>query len=532
MASKDLPLEMLPPDAAAFAGGDDGVVVADPEGPAQWDDRGRPRWTVVLAAACVLGLVVAGVIAAAPWSGEESSTPTTTIAPSPSTTGPATTIPARTSGPEAATGFVVGPDQRLALGVVEGRTPSPLSDEFAVWATSDATRYSGVGSPVGRWVIIVSATSEGGWEDTWYGASRTEVNGAPALRDVAPDGVVRMAYSTFGGQRVIGSWYGLSDEEEAAVLRVTYVDPALAGTPDPMISLGDLTSRNGVLGDLTVRLHAPLGYGGLTDELFGPTLTRTGWFVSDTGGWVDVTSHPRSAAAGFAIELFLDVPEAVEELSLVEQRTLDELARNGRVARVRTIRDGPRVGSVVWTEGDRLVVVSGYNVELGRLIEIAGSVENTTPTEWTDVRAAASRDELDPFAGAVPMPPPVTITAVTMDGDADFDVRVAVQEGTISVSRFNSGFGATLPDNATAGMPSIGVWARSSHYVIVATIHDRFEGATLEVKLDDSRALLVPLEAVDGSSLLAVAVSVESLGPGTIHLRDAQGGGLSWEPFG
>jgi hypothetical protein len=203
-------IEFLVPDERAFGGADglggDGDVFvgfdddrwADPD-----DDEPSSRWLPALAGIAVVGLLVSGVLAAAPWSADSSASPPPTSVPSTSLSAPTTIVaPAplttATVAPldPARTGWLLDPVPAdltpafFARGDDRDNSVDALGDASAwgeVWAEPGATRTSG------RW-FSVTLEPFASWDPATPEWFRVDVAGRAGHATVEPDGVVALSY--------------------------------------------------------------------------------------------------------------------------------------------------------------------------------------------------------------------------------------------------------------------------------------------------------------------------------------------------
>ncbi len=146
-ASDDPMVELLEPNVRAFGGnvGEHDLVVVDDDvfghDADSSDEAPRPRWLTVAAVLGVLALLVGGVVAASPWSGDATApttTPPTTVADS------GTTQP--TIGLPGAPGLVIDPppsDFELRSAISDVGIVGDDAGWGEVWAEPGATRTSG-----------------------------------------------------------------------------------------------------------------------------------------------------------------------------------------------------------------------------------------------------------------------------------------------------------------------------------------------------------------------------------------------------
>ena len=199
-------IEFLPPDEHAF-GGADGTTFHGLDDEPDWgadpdDDTPRSRWATLVAALTVVGLLTAGVVAAAPWAGDDSATAPTTV-PTTLPVAPPTTSDRGTDGRDTVTtapapidptvrGWLLDPPvagQRLVALADPGQFVDPLPLGWGeVWASPDATRTTG------RWISITVLEDRGREPFDPVDAAAIPVDdaGRPARAVFARDGVLQL----------------------------------------------------------------------------------------------------------------------------------------------------------------------------------------------------------------------------------------------------------------------------------------------------------------------------------------------------
>jgi hypothetical protein len=153
-------IEFLAPDDTAFGwSGGSGVVTDDDWSGSEFaDEPPRSRWTSLIAVMAVLGVLTAGIVAAAPWNGGEELTAPTTV---PTTALPPTTAPrtpetsAPTDPPADSTPTWIGYGfENPPTGWLDERVdgPTAVGGVGAVWADADADQQRG------RWLSVTSSS--------------------------------------------------------------------------------------------------------------------------------------------------------------------------------------------------------------------------------------------------------------------------------------------------------------------------------------------------------------------------------------
>lgn len=199
-------IEFLPPDERAFGPVDDHTFSGVDEGDWAADDDadGAPRspWATVLAGLAVVAILAVGVVAAAPWAGDDAATAPATTVPSNSTPATSATPPSERAGTGATAdgasptadpaerGWILDPvptGMRPVQFVGRDRGLDEGSGWGEVWVAPGATRTSG------RWfsLTMLPFRSLDPGTPTWF---PVDVAGRAGLADVGPDGVLTLAW--------------------------------------------------------------------------------------------------------------------------------------------------------------------------------------------------------------------------------------------------------------------------------------------------------------------------------------------------
>ena len=440
-------IEFLTPDERAFGptdGGDGGLgatfVGFDGD---QWADQpdstARSSWVGAMAGVAVTALLVGGVLAAAPWSGDDASAGPTTVVLQ-ATTVPLPTLRTGTATPVDAsrTGWLLDPVPVGLRPRYFARAEDLGGDGSAwgeVWASPGATRVSG------RWfslTLLPFREFSPGRPERWF---PVDVAGRPGHARVAADGVVSLTYDAgaIDSSRLVSiDAYGMGLEQMTALAdSIAIVDDRPQLVDDrPEFTRPEL--RNGLdrivaaATDMELTTSAILGGTQRTRALYsGPGQTDVALIQEQT---LDVAAAGGNVAALIALA-FTPVPLAdgwgpkggfAGEDLVVGYRTIDEFGLT--LAR--------------WVEGETEVSLLTTG-DLGDLLELLRNVELASAEDWA--AAEQSIDTTSPAPEARPRTPPgITVDAgVLVDGtnwsvtywhsSDEWDVRVG--SGTFSAPR-------------------------------------------------------------------------------------------------
>lgn len=386
-------IEFVAPRSDAF-GSDDGAEFVGVDGfddDAFDDEEPHSPWLTGLAALAVAGLLAAGVIAAAPWDGDDASPPATTQATTPPTTAPAAPgaleaddplLPSSLERPPGwlPTGDGAGFD---VAGATSSTGSGSAGDAFAFWATEGATRTSG------RWLAIDEIPTD--YAELRRDGTVIDVSRAdgtwPALLTTSDDGVVELAVARTDP---LLPWfaltgYGWSLDELLVLAAGVEVAPDSISYRDALIADGGL---------LTELVEA---HNGTTDWDPGATVTGNGrsftWLGSNrTGTQAAVVVSAVATPSLFIAQFMVRVPIEDTALRRAERDAINDLARAGRqVSLFRTARD-PSVIGAAWYDGGGNEVMVVSNGRTGELLDLVASLEQASPDEW----ATAMADEGTP----------------------------------------------------------------------------------------------------------------------------------------
>lgn len=356
-------IEFLPPREGAFGSAEEVDFVGfDGDGDVGFDDEPpRSRWLTVLAVVGVTGLLAGGVIAAAPWDGEEVATPPTTV-PAPTTTVPRATT---TVAPEPTlpSGYDTNPPGMLLAGPSSFQLASARSnqgylsggDPLEVWMSPDAARANG------RWVVIDSREQMGDFQTLREGAVRIDVGGRRALMSVASDGVVEVTLPPTDGVEFAITTFGLELTEIARIAGTVTIDAR-------GIDHGDLLDPGGPFDGLerraaeNIEWYPWVGMVGMPDAW-------SSFVDAAAGEWVQVTVDQPTPTERLLADLVAAVPVDVAALDP------DELA--GLAALTDRVADP---STIVVATDSRETAYSVVRFELpdGQLVTVS------SPTDLTD----------------------------------------------------------------------------------------------------------------------------------------------------
>jgi hypothetical protein len=380
-------IEFVAPRSDAF-GSDDAAEFVGVDGfddDAFDDEPPHSPWLTGLAALAVAGLLAGGVIAAAPWNGEDAAPPTTSEAPTPPTTpraapGERTDDPLLPASLERPPGWLpVGDGAGFAVaGATSAIGDAPTGDAFAFWTTEGATRTSG------RWLAIDEIPT--GYAELRRDASVIDVVRAdgswPAVLTTSDDGVVELSVAR---PDPLQPWFALTGfgwslAELLELAAGMDVAPGSIGYQDALVVDG------GLLAGLVE------AYNGTTDWDPGATVTGRGraftWLGSDrTGSQAAIVVSALATPALFISQFVVRVPIADRELRRAERDAINDLAGSGRaVSLFRVARDSRLIGAA-WYDGGGNEVMVVTNARPGELLDLVASLEPAPPADWAEAMA-------------------------------------------------------------------------------------------------------------------------------------------------
>jgi hypothetical protein len=367
-------IEFLPPRDGAF-GESEGADFVGFDG---FDDGGfddeppRSRWLTVLAVLGVTSLLAAGVIAAAPWDGDEVTAPPTTV-PSTTTTTPAPSATVEPRLPVGARadvpGLLISGPSSFQLAGAQTVGADGAADPTEVWMSPDATRTSG------RWVVVHATRSRGTSQVLRRDAVRTEVGGRPALVTSTPDGTVVIEVGGSDDQTFLVAGFGMTLDVLARIVATVTVGPA-------GIDLGDLAAPGGAFDGLE-----RIASGGVAWWPGSPSSTPTqAWsYFVDVGGAQTIQASVSDAddISRLFDDLVLNAPVDLAAIDPAVSSAMFELqAAKGPVELFTNVFSDLAVLRFPLTDG-RVVTVVGDG-DVAEFVALAGQLELATGDEWTD----------------------------------------------------------------------------------------------------------------------------------------------------
>ncbi len=356
-------IEFLPPRDDAFGPADaDDFVGFDGDDAGFDDEPPRSRWLTLLAGLAVVGLLAVGVIAAAPWAGDEAATAPSTTEPAPTTTvdrRPASiTVPTEPTLPSDV------PTEPAGWIPVDGSRWAP-NYVFSFGEEADAFAWNGfrsgavlytsrdeVGRTSGRWIAVVPSQPGMDTAQLRAGGVETTAGDRRVVVSSAPDGVVRVE---------VAPWTTAATSPRGPAVTITAfgIDLAAMLSVAATVELDwDSTGVGARVADVT----ASLGPGGPLDGLepvpvndlaINPWAEHLGTSLS----WTDVVDTRGGQWAGVRLYRPDPVGAVVQRLLLVRVADLHaELFRERH--RFLDLGDGALPGQMV---GHLLVADAGHD---------------------------------------------------------------------------------------------------------------------------------------------------------------------------
>lgn len=399
-------IEFLPPREDAFGERDVADFVGVDGGDAGWDDDEPPRsrWLTAVATVGVLGLLVGGVVAAAPWSGDDQATPPTPPSTTPTSTTPATATTVDTSDdtlPEwmddGIPGYVLPENVGLELGYAVSY-PGQMwtGDVIDVWGTPDAARDAGT------WLAVDSMSSDGDFLSLFPDATRIEVDDTTMLVRTDVDGVTHLVVDPPARTRfeLVSRGIGLdrllavAAGVDAGRSRIKY-DPGLVASDGSLEGLAFLT---------TTQLVTGYGMVGVMPSATASYLDRS------DGTSVEVTLSQVDLAAQPVIDLLIGRPLDPVTLGPEAQAALEQLRDRGLDPEVResTGAEGIDGGvhAVIWKSPDGSTVSVSGTGDLDELVVHAARATLAPAATWRDLVRRSAQGGLDVYDGG-----PTTVLA-------------------------------------------------------------------------------------------------------------------------
>ena len=503
-------IEFLPPREGAFGSGEQVDFVGfDGDDDRGFDDEPpRSRWLTILAVVGVTALLAGGVIAAAPWDGEEVATPPTTV-PAPTTTTPR---PTTTVAPEPTLppGYDTSPPGMLLAGSSSFQLAGAQSDQgyfsvgdpLEVWMSPDAARASG------RWVVIDSREQMGDFQTLREGAVRIDVGGRQALMTVATDGVVEVTLPPTDGVAFAITTFGLELTEIARIAATIAIDAR-------GIDHGDLLDPGGPFDGLELRAAENIdwypwgGVVGMPDAW--------SYFVDPaTGLWVQVTVDRPTLTERLLADLVAAVPVDVVALDPDELAVLAALT--DRVADPSTIvvaTDSREMAYHVvrFALPDGQIVTVSSTADLDDTLELSAQLELAAPAAWRD----ASIESTNGPGVQVESEPPTDIGA----GGLGMDRWTAqIDQTWFSIGGpdyyFNSQF------EPVSG-PTVTAYRSLGHAFLLLTNTWPNDGLRVVVEQPGAESQELDLRQVGDTPVYALAAEIDGDLPVTISWFDLDG---------
>ncbi len=499
-------IEFLAPDARAF-----GDVGADAHAgtfagfdSTDWDDADadrspRSRWAPALAGLAVAGLLVGGVIAASPWSGDDSdAAPSTTVASLPPTSiaaiepVPAGTLAVAEPGVE---GWVFDPPVAGLTAVAFAQDPEGDDQNTAagrngwaeVWASDGATRTSG------RWFSLTLHPGAA-LEPVALGWAAVDADGRQAVARRSRDGVLELRVAPNVDELGVSALvsiqsYGVSLSESIELATATVATGGVPSVTDPG---DDAVAR--LYDGLTMVAARPSSDDLVDLALVGASSTSTVYYAGPGRRDISLLQRRRVGAIEPALARLAYTPGLGVEPTTAFDGFAPDLLQVG----TRSI-DGIDVNVVRWSVGDDDVWLL-TTLSSGVIPAMLDDARRVTREEWATARDAAERS--DPpswlFSDDEEIPVPIA-DGITATG-AEWAIAIGPRSGRIFLKVPGIGSTDTTFDAlvGTARDGALGTMVVDGSTLVFAAV-DR-DGATLRVRLaDDTQrtTALTPLPAND-----------------------------------
>ncbi|MEY4230491.1 MAG: hypothetical protein RLZZ362_1340 [Actinomycetota bacterium] len=501
-------IEFLAPDSRAFGeatqvdfAGFDGDDATEFD----LDEETRSRWLTAVAAIVVLGLVAAGVVAAAPWADDAAAPPPTTVAPPPITVfAPTETTDILQGIAVEPIGWVVDdpPDGFEFSGAWSQPRTGVMSSLLDVWLERPTEPTSG------RWVTVQWSDYLG--DTLTPDGARVVADGRPAVVSIDADGVTTVR------ARVVPQGDGESDGVE---IRASGVELGL---------LIDLAGR--VQRDVVGVSNSGYGDSGLdvVDATDGLTLAWSGTPISPglfgAFGDPDAMTGLYGPADGSGIWIELRPVDttllALMPILLREVPLPNELARQmkavGRPATVYAVSptDDEQWLFATWVDGDEAVTISSYDVDLTTVLATLASTRRAEPDEWVDLIERSQRvisfDEAGPSPSASQQGAFADGTEWTSSFAATFFWIRTGADGWYSPIRIGNG-------------AAVRRYADVDVDVIAATAQWPSPARVMRVTVGGAAPVDVPLVQMGDEPTFAGLFVQREIAPISVELLDAQG---------
>jgi hypothetical protein len=527
-------IEFLAPNDTAFGMAD----VADFVGFDGADDRPfgdeppRSRWLPTIVGLVIVGLVGAGIVAAAPWDdGGAQTTPTTSVSTRPTT--PETTVAVST--PQPVTTTVVRPisaDEAGPPGLVfddpgpfrlasAGRLGSDYesvgtgtgTDAFDLWTSADAARAAG------RWLAFSS--THDGVDRARPDSTRLMVNDLPALLSVAPDGVFTLLFVALDGTwyELMGFGFGLPD-------LVTIAAHISLGT-DGTTLFGTLP--DGIMGGLTHAISREIQYLGEPFDLVVTSPTLVSYDTADATQFVGLGLLAHSAETDALLRL---MPPVAVAPGAAEHAILDEMDRTGAPVQIAGSSLAPDYSIATWSSPAGRVFVWGYNVPIATLVAVLPQVRLAGDAEWLDMLNRSAQGELQPADGGESSrgSQPTTIGVVELSNSTTpWRIEMMTEPSMVFANNQQMGWGNQL--GQITSVPTLHRMSSPDATFLIATAGWPNEARTVRVTLDGVSPVEVPMVQLGDTPTFAVVYAYDQLIGGTIEFLALDGTVLASEQF-
>ncbi len=506
-------IEFLVPDERAFGPAEGGSVGGSGAGTTfvgfdgdLWDDQPerspRTRWLSILTGIAVTGLVVSGVVAAAPWTEDDAAVTPPTVADQ--TASNPTTLAATPDAPvdPSRTGWVLDPVPLGMRPTSLARSVNLRPDESGwgeVWASPGATRVSGRWFSLTLQPFVAFASRR---PELWF---TVDVAGRPGHARVAADGVVSLSFDagqTDNSRLVTIDAYGIGlDAMIALADSISIIDDR-----PQMVDDRPEFNRPELLDGLDRIAAAPTDVDLTTSAILGGT-RRTMALYSGPGP-LDLTlvqeqtpdlTSSRGDITTLMSLAFTSVPLAdgwgpkgdfAGHNLVVGHRTLDDLDLT--VAR--------------WLDGETELSLLTTG-DLGDLLQMLPHVNLASAEDW----AAAERSlDTDPRADepSPRTPPEITVGAGVLADGTTWSVTYWHSSGEWEVRVGGSTFSTPRPPPTTAMPVTVGG-------VTLLAVHTDVAGAAAVITTIDGSSTQMTLAATDPAdqaSLMGVMPIESTLG--------------------
>ncbi len=510
-------IEFLPPRDGAFGDFDapdfvgfDGDATDD-----FGDEPPRSRWLTALAVIGVTGLLAGGVIAAAPWDGDQTATPTTSTTP-PTTTPPLTTSPrvTTTTEPSLPPGVSANIPGMLATdpapyvlvfaeSIDDGNKYDVLGslDPIEVWMSPDASRSAG------RWVVIDSRETSSDVQALRRDATRVDAGTRPALLIARPDGVVEIEVPVSDGVPFSVSGFGLTLPELIRIASTVRIDAR-------GIDHGDLLAAGGPFDGLQQRVAEDVAWnpGGFSNS----TPDAISAYVDESGSkWIQVSVDAPDSRTQLLDELIGLTPVQKSTLSLRGLSGMFSLSE--RFDSVKVVRSDVNVGISFITFGlpDRRIVTVAGQIDVDELLSFAAQLELAEPGDWRDAVIEASE-----AGGVGTQGSPPTIIGESALGEWQAQIYGSVGSWWVAINGRALSMGELFAPETGPRLTSYRSIDKT--FILVTNTWPNEGRRVLIVQAGQGAALA--LVQIQDSPLYALVAELDATLPYTVQWLDADGG--------